>query len=464
MKALRSNLTGRYLGLIAFEGLSIALAVVVVTWLLLGAHAGPLFWAENGLLKAAVIAVVCQTCLYYCDLYDLRNLTNRRGLMATLVQALGSTSLVLAFTYLLFPSLAFDPVVIIASTGVVIGIISTSRATVDWLARRMAPRERILIIGVSDGAIELARELERRRAALGVEIVGFIDSEPGRARTQPGAIELFERGADIAGLVRSRHVDRIVVSLEDSRGKLPMDQLLQIKLSGGVQVNDLPSVYEEFTGKISVEHLRPSWLIFSEGFRKSRRSMFVKRSVDIVVGLIGLVLSAPLMLLTAALVKLSSSGPVLYHQTRVGADGSTFTVHKFRSMVADAEAKTGAVWAHRNDTRITPVGRFLRRSRLDELPQLWNVLRGDMSMVGPRPERPEFVAKLTEQIPFYGQRHLVRPGLTGWAQVRYTYGASVEDAMQKLQYDLFYIKNLSLALDIFILVATLKTVIQRRGA
>jgi sugar transferase (PEP-CTERM system associated) len=464
MKALRSNLTGRYLGLIAFEGLSIALAVVVVTWLLLGAHAGPLFWAENGLLKAAVIAVVCQTCLYYCDLYDLRNLTNRRGLVATLVQALGSTSLVLAFTYLLFPSLAFDPVVIIASTGVVIGIISTSRATVDWLARRMAPRERILIIGVSDGAIELARELERRRAALGVEIVGFIDSEPGRARTQPASIELFERGADIAGLVRSRHVDRIVVSLEDSRGKLPMDQLLQIKLSGGVQVNDLPSVYEEFTGKISVEHLRPSWLIFSEGFRKSRRSMFVKRSVDIVVGLIGLVLSAPLMLLTAALVKLSSSGPVLYHQTRVGADGSTFTVHKFRSMVADAEAKTGAVWAHRNDTRITPVGRFLRRSRLDELPQLWNVLRGDMSMVGPRPERPEFVAKLTEQIPFYGQRHLVRPGLTGWAQVRYTYGASVEDAMQKLQYDLFYIKNLSLALDIFILVATLKTVIQRRGA
>jgi sugar transferase (PEP-CTERM system associated) len=355
-------------------------------------------------------------------------------------------------------------VVIIASTGVVIGIIVASRATADWLARRMAPRERILIIGISDGAVELAHELERRRAALGVEIVGFVNSEPGRTHVQPASIELFEPGADIAGLVRSRHVDRVVVSLEDSRGKLPMDQLLQIKLSGGVQVNDLPSVYEEFTGKISVEHLRPSWLIFSEGFRKSRRSMFVKRAVDIVASLIGLVLGAPLMLLTAALVKLSSSGPMLYHQTRVGADGSTFTVHKFRSMVADAEATTGAVWARRNDTRITPVGRFLRRSRLDELPQLWNVLRGDMSMVGPRPERPEFVASLTEQIPFYGQRHLVRPGLTGWAQVRYTYGASVEDAMQKLQYDLFYIKNLSLALDMFILFATLKTVIQRKGA
>jgi exopolysaccharide biosynthesis polyprenyl glycosylphosphotransferase len=192
--------------------------------------------------------------------------------------------------------------------------------------------------------------------------------------------------------------------------------------------------------------------------------MFVKRVVDIVASLIGLVLGAPLMLFTAALVKLSSSGPVLYHQTRVGAEGSRFTVHKFRSMVADAEASTGAVWARQNDTRITPVGRFLRRSRLDELPQLWNVLRGDMSMVGPRPERPEFVASLTEQIPFYGQRHLVRPGLTGWAQVRYTYGASVEDAMQKLQYDLFYIKNLSIALDLLVLFSTLKTVIQRKGA
>jgi sugar transferase (PEP-CTERM system associated) len=464
MKALRSNLTGRYVGLIAFEGLSIALAVVVVTWLLLGPHAGPLFLAENGLLKAAVIAIVCQACLYYCDLYDLRNLTNRRGLVTTLIQALGSTSLVLAFTYLLFPSLAFDPVVIIASTGVVIGIIVASRATVEWLAQRMSPRERILIIGASDSAVELAHELERRRAALGVEIVGFVDSEPGHGHLRPDSIQLFESGADIAGLVRSRHVDRVVVSLEDSRGKLPMDQLLQIKLSGGVQFDYLPSVYEEFTGKISVEHLRPSWLIFSEGFRKSRRLMFVKRAFDIVAGLIGLVVCAPLMLLTAALVRLSSSGPVLYHQTRVGADGSTFTVHKFRSMVVDAEAKTGAVWARQNDTRITPIGRFLRRSRLDELPQLWNVLCGDMSLVGPRPERPEFVASLTEQIPFYGQRHLVRPGLTGWAQVRYTYGASVEDAMQKLQYDLFYIKNLSLALDIFVLFSTVKTVIQRKGA
>jgi exopolysaccharide biosynthesis polyprenyl glycosylphosphotransferase len=237
-----------------------------------------------------------------------------------------------------------------------------------------------------------------------------------------------------------------------------------MKLNDGVAFDHLASVYEEYTGKIAVENLRPSWFIFSDGFRKSAALVMVKRLVDVIAGGIGVVLSLPVMLLVALLIKLTSRGAVLYHQARVGQHGRIFTVHKFRSMVSDAEATTGAVWAQENDSRVTPIGGFLRRSRLDELPQLWNVLRGDMSLVGPRPERPEFVRNLTEKIPFYGQRHVVRPGLTGWAQIRYTYGASVEDAMEKLQYDLFYIKNLSLALDLFILVSTVKTVLQRRGA
>jgi exopolysaccharide biosynthesis polyprenyl glycosylphosphotransferase len=233
----------------------------------------------------------------------------------------------------------------------------------------------------------------------------------------------------------------------------------------GVQFDHLATVYEEYTGKIAVENLRPSWLIFSEGFRKTRALVAMKRAADISAAVIGLALSSPLMLLAAALVKLTSSGPILYHQVRVGQHGLDFRVHKFRSMRPDAEAATGAVWAKvGNDPRVTPVGRLLRRTRLDELPQLWNVLVGDMSMVGPRPERPEFVRDLTKQIPFYGQRHVVKPGLTGWAQVRYAYGASVEDSMEKLQYDLFYIKNLSLALDIYIIVETIKTVLMRRGS
>jgi exopolysaccharide biosynthesis polyprenyl glycosylphosphotransferase len=213
-----------------------------------------------------------------------------------------------------------------------------------------------------------------------------------------------------------------------------------------------------------VENLRPSWLIFSEGFRKTRGLLAAKRAFDLVAAGIGLVLAAPLMLLVAIAVRVTSRGPVMYHQERVGLNGRVFTVHKFRTMREEAEAHTGPVWSRPNDDRVTAVGRFLRRTRLDEIPQLLNVLRGEMSFVGPRPERPAFVEQLTASIPFYGQRHVVKPGLTGWAQIRYTYGASVEDAIEKLQYDLYYIKNLSLALDLVIVLETIKTVVLRRGA
>jgi sugar transferase (PEP-CTERM system associated) len=269
---------------------------------------------------------------------------------------------------------------------------------------------------------------------------------------------------DIPAIVKTYGVDRVVVSLLDARGKLPMDRLLDMRLDG-VAFDHLASVYEQYTGKIAVENLRPSWLIFSEGFRKGRALSVAKRTTDITMATVGLIAGLPIMVLLAIAVKLTSRGPVLYHQTRVGLNGHHFTVHKFRTMRADAEADTGPVWAAKSgDSRVTPIGPLLRRTRLDELPQLWNVLIGEMSLVGPRPERPEFVQELTEQIPYYRQRHFVRPGLTGWAQVMYTYGASVEDALQKLQYDLFYIKNMSLALDLYVIVQTVKTVILRSGA
>jgi sugar transferase (PEP-CTERM system associated) len=254
------------------------------------------------------------------------------------------------------------------------------------------------------------------------------------------------------------------VSLVDARGKLPMDKLLEMRLERGVAFDHLATVYEEYTGKIAVENLRPSWLIFSEGFRKTIALRSAKRLLDAVCSAIGLVVLAPVMAMVALAVKMTSSGPALYHQQRVGLHGRLFTVHKFRSMRQDAERETGAVWAAARDRRVTPAGGFLRRTRLDELPQLWNVLKGDMSLVGPRPERPEFVATLEEQIPYYGLRHSVRPGLTGWAQVCYTYGATVEDALEKLQYDLFYIKHVTIAFDLLILFSTVKTVVLRRGA
>src|SRR5262249_19946024 len=255
---------------------------------------------------------------------------------------------------------------------------------------------------------------------------------------------------DIPSLVPRLSIDRVVVSLGDARGRLPMDRLLAIRLNDGVSFDHLASVYEEYTGKIAVEHLRPSWLIFSDGFRKTRASVAVKRAFDVIFASIGLLAGLPIMALIALAVKLTSRGSVLYHQERVGLNGAVFVLHKFRTMQPDAESATGPVWSSANDARVTRIGRFLRGARLDELPQLWNVLCGEMSLVGPRPERPTFVQELQAQIPYYGQRHVVKPGLTGWAQVRYTYGASVEDAVEKLQYDLYYIKNLSFALDLVI--------------
>jgi sugar transferase (PEP-CTERM system associated) len=317
-------------------------------------------------------------------------------------------------------------------------------------------------VGTNAAAVNLAREVQQR-VELGVQIVGFVGLDPTSIGRRLGSVSVIGTIDDIPDIVEDRSVDRVIVSLDDARGKLPMDRLLDMKLEG-VTFDHLTSAYETYTGKIAVESLRPSWLIFSPGFRKSRWSLAIKRGLDVVVSAVGLIATLPLMIVIGIAVKVTSSGSVFYHQRRVGQHETVFILHKFRSMRRDAEAESGAVWARERDPRVTPIGGFLRRTRLDELPQLYNVLRGEMSLVGPRPERPEFVAHLTSLIPFYSQRHVVKPGVTGWAQVSYTYGASVEDALEKLQYDLYYIKHLSAVFDVFIIFKTLKTVILRRGA
>jgi sugar transferase (PEP-CTERM system associated) len=416
----------------------------------------------SDLPKALLIAVVTQIFLYLGDLYDFRVLTDRRELFVRTVQALGGTSLTLGILYYWFPDLVVGRGVFVLAALFVITLVFGWRLAFEWASRRVGPRERLLLVGTGEGAIRLARELFERRD-LAVEIVGFIDPDPARVGApviNPGVIGTVE---DIPAIVRARAVDQVVVSLSEARGRLPMEKLLEMKLDG-VSFNHLASIYERYTGKIAVENLRPSWLIFNEGFKKTHVQRLLKRTTDLALGAIGFVLALPAMAIVAGAIKLTSRGPVFYHQARVGQDGRVFVLHKFRSMRHDAEKDTGAVWARRDDARVTHVGRLLRRTRLDELPQLWNVIRGHMSIVGPRPERPEFVSKLTRDIPFYGQRHTVRPGLTGWAQVRYTYGATVEDAMEKLQYDLFYIKNMSLALDLFIIVKTIKIVLRQKGA
>jgi sugar transferase (PEP-CTERM system associated) len=438
-------------------------AVGVAAWFMTGETSLTELIRRDRVLRAGLIAFICQACLYYSDLYDFRAMTDRREMFISIVQALGAASFLLALVYFFSPDLTIGRGVFMVAAIMVAALVLGWRILFEWLMRRAGPRERLLLVGTGAGAVALAREMFERRNDLGVDIVGFVDPDPTKVGSHvinPGVIGTIE---DIPSIVRARNVDRVVVSLGDARGALPMNKLLEMKLDG-VAFDHLASVYEELTGKIAVENLRPSWLIFSSGFRKSHVLQAGKRAMDLVGAAAALIVTAPLLVVIAAAVKWSSPGPVMYRQQRVGFQGRVFTVFKFRSMCANAEAATGAVWAQQNDERITGVGRVLRRTRLDELPQLLNVLRGEMSLVGPRPERPEFVSQLTKEIPFYGQRHVVRPGLTGWAQVCYTYGASVEDAMEKLQYDLFYIKNLSIPLDIFIIFSTIKTVLLSKGA
>jgi sugar transferase (PEP-CTERM system associated) len=412
---------------------------------------------ENGMLKAVLIAFVCQTSLYYADLYDFRRVADRRELFVRIIQALGGAAFVLAALYFWFPSLMIGRGIFLITAAIVAILVVGWRVTFEWVANCVGPRERLLIVGASAAAIRLAQELRERQHSLGVDIVGFVD-DSAAAFPFPLPLGIIGRIEDIPAIVRSRIVDRVVVSVADARGRLPMDKLLEMKMRG-VSFDHLASVYEKYTGKIAVENLRPSWLIFSTGFQETRARRAGKRLLDVVSAVVGLVLASPAMLLVAMLVRLTSPGPVLFRQTRVGRYGQPFTLYKFRSMRVDAEAKTGPVWARPDDPRVTPIGRFLRISRLDELPQLWNVLSGEMSLVGPRPERPEFVDELSREIPFYGQRHIVRPGVTGWAQIRYKYGATKEDALEKLQYELYYIKNMSIALDLVIMLHTIKTMV-----
>jgi sugar transferase (PEP-CTERM system associated) len=460
------NKTWRSFILVTGETALLVAAVIISSVAVGGAYAWELLTDNTAIFRVLLIVMVCQICLHYSDLYDLRTIENKSDLARRLMRAIGATSLILGVAYWLFPLLVVEQGVFLLTAALAIVLVMAWRSLFDVIVSHLAPRERLLLVGTSPATVLLARELFERRQELGVDIVGFIDPDPARVGApviNPGVVGTV---ADIPSLSLRMQVDRVVVHLTDQRGKLPMDQLLDMRLRTGVLFDHLASVYEEYTGKIALENLRPSWLVFSTGFRKTRLLMGTKRVFDVIASVCGLMLASPLMLLSALLVKLESPrDPILYHQERVGLNGAPFTIHKFRTMRTDAEARTGPVWSKGDgDPRITAVGRFMRKTRLDEIPQLWNVLRGDMSLIGPRPERPAFVEQLTRQIPFYGQRHVVKPGVTGWAQVRYTYGASVEDALEKMQYDLYYVKHMSLRFDIMIALETIKTVVLRRGA
>jgi sugar transferase (PEP-CTERM system associated) len=417
---------------------------------------GPTFF------KIVVVTLLYVLCLYYNDFYDLTVVQTTRELIVRLFQAAGAATLVLAaLSFVGIPGLALGNGILITSLFVFLGAILAWRLAFNSFLLSSSLEERVLLVGTGPTARTVARQILAQRD-FGYRVVGFIDNDPSRIGERivnPGVVGT---PADIPRLVTERRIDRIVVGLSDRRGTLPVEELLWAKLSG-VAVEDATTVYERLTGKILIDDLKPSWLIFSDGFHVSRITRATKRTIDLVFAFIGFVLAAPLMALTALAVWTESGRPILYRQERVGERGRVFTLYKFRSMRIDAEQGT-PVWAATNDDRVTRVGRFIRTTRLDELPQFWNVLRGDMSFVGPRPERPFFVEQLAREIPFYRQRHTVRPGLSGWAQVKYRYGASLEDAMEKLRYDLYYIKHLSIALDLTIAFDTVKVMLFGKGA
>ena len=472
-------------------------------------------------ISAFLVAALSQIAIAFNELYDFRVSASRYDRASRFVGSTGSAIalsvlvVMLARTWDLqrvldFPGLTTSQLLRTLVFALLLGfsLLYLWRHLFHGALRRWNFNQRVLILGAGPQARSLAHVIGEHPDS-GFEVVGMLpERSVSKAERGPGndsgssarashrtstprvtlteEVEalseaslatlllepLEERAAESAAkpeprrnlleLVERLHVDVVVVALEDRRGNLPTDDLLRCRLAG-TEVREREALYEQVTGKLAVEAMRPSYLIFNEGFARSHRSDTAKRTGDVVLATIGILLTWPLMALTAVLVKLDSKGPALFSQERVGLNGAQFTLYKFRSMRTDAEKATGPVWATKDDPRITRIGRFIRKTRLDELPQLFNVLWGHMSLVGPRPERQVFCDDLARQIPYYNQRHIVKPGVTGWAQINYPYGNTVQDALQKLQYDLFYIKNQSLLFDLSILFQTIKTVVLRKG-
>lgn len=469
IRLLNAHFPARTIVLGISEVCLVTLAFVGAAMVSLGtSHALVMLGDERGLLKIIVVSATFVTCMYYFDLYDSSLPGRRRDTPTRLIQVVGTVCVLLAILYYLYPPLELGRQTFVMGVSLVGGFLVLWRKLFVALNSQPELADRVLLFGDGPLSAPLMREIESR-PELGLRVVSQVvlpDDGTGchssaASQTEceprlPAAEELFQA-------VKMHRVSRILVALGDRRGKLPVGSLLALK-SRGVRIEDGAEVYEAITGKVPIESLCLGWLLFSPGFCVSRFLRAYKRLASIFVSILGLLFALPLVPCIVLAIKLTSPGAAFYKQKRVGLNGVVFECYKFRTMLADAEADSGPTWAGDDDPRITPVGRILRTIRLDEIPQLWNVLRGEMSLVGPRPERPEFADWLSSEIPLYYLRHAVRPGITGWAQIRYKYGSSVEDAKEKLRYDLFYIKNMSPGLDVLVFLQTIKVILLGRGA
>jgi sugar transferase (PEP-CTERM system associated) len=443
------------------EGVFIFVAVLTSCMLLLGGYSALL--QIDTVLKALLITIICQACIYYNDLYDLKVTDTMVELGIRLLQALGASAILLAGLYFLFPNFIIGEGVFIISLFFIIILIVSWRIGYTRILSMGLFNQKIIIIGSSNTAIEISQEIQEKKDS-GYEIAAVITKKDWSDQLCSKEIGMIcqESYDSICEISERLAVKKIIVALKEKRGAFPVKELLRCRVKG-IDVIEGSTFYEMLTGKLIVDQINPSWLIFSKGFQKSRTQKIIKRAIDLVISLLMLIILLPLIVIVAIIIKLDSKGPILFSQERIGQNRKPYVVHKFRSMRSDAEKGTGPVWAKANDDRITKVGNFIRKTRIDEIPQLWNVLKGEMSLVGPRPERDHFIQELEKIIPYYGERFTVKPGLTGWAQVSYGYGATVEDAIEKLNYELFYIKNMSVLMDIMIVARTVKTVIFGMG-
>lgn len=418
---------------------------------------GPML--PRGLVFAGVLFISMAA----MGLYNSRQRSRLAGLIARVAASVFGGALCIAILFYMFPALHIGRGALLISVVIAFGGSVIARVVFDTLVDEDVFKRRVLVFGSGRRAASIAR-LRRRSDRRGFTVVGYVAAEGDEASEVPGG-EIFPTDSELLPLCEKHRVDEIVVAMDDRRRRFPMDQLLECRLEG-VEILELMSFLERETGKVRLDILNPSWMIFSEGFRQGRIHDTLERVFDIVASLLLLTIAAPLMVLTALAIKILE-GPrasIFYGQVRVGQYGRPFRLLKFRSMREDAEKDGKAQWAQKNDTRVTSIGAFTRLTRIDELPQILNVLRGEMSFVGPRPERPEFVEQLNERIPYYRERHTIKPGITGWAQLCYPYGSSEQDATEKLQYDLFYVKNHSLLFYLAILVQTVEVIVWRKGA
>ncbi|MBU1276853.1 MAG: TIGR03013 family PEP-CTERM/XrtA system glycosyltransferase [Proteobacteria bacterium] len=455
------------------ESLLMIVGAVLAVYFRLGTSA-EIFTFRYSWYRLLLVPVVLQVTFYYSDLHNFRISRPFIWTVARLTQAMAVGTLALAVLYYFMPRLLLGRGILFLSFIITTLLVLIWRGLYRWALQQRFLASRLLVLGSGSLADSIIEEIIGRSDNI-YNVAGIVDlSGQGFSRRDGDEptpevnlseqwasllrAELRREASELVGLVNYLEVDMVVVAMDEKRGRMPLEELLEVRMLG-VPIITGEDFYEQIAGRILADRIRPGWLIFSPGFTTNRLRNITKRAMDVAISVLGLILTLPFTLLVSVAIKLDSKGPLIYHQERTGQNGRQFQVLKFRSMVSDAEKLSGPVWADEDDPRITRVGRLIRKLRLDEIPQMYNVLKGEMSFVGPRPERPTFVEQLSRELPYYQERLKAKPGITGWAQVCHPYGSTVNAALEKLNYDLYYIKHSSISMDLMILLQTIKIIL-----